>query len=71
MSTPIKVTHVTSLDLTAFVPFRTLRRYEEHKREGVVVIEGEQAVRRLLRSPHHVVCIGWSDTSRERWSRHP
>ncbi len=57
MSPSIKVTHVTSLDLPALVPYRTLRRHEEHKKQGIIVVESERVVRRLLGSRLSVVSL--------------
>jgi tRNA G18 (ribose-2'-O)-methylase SpoU len=41
---------VTSLDLPALAPFRTLRRPEEHLKAGIFVAEGGPVVERLLLS---------------------
>ncbi len=41
---------VTSLDLPALQPYRTLRRPHEHVAQGIFVAEGEKVVRRLLES---------------------
>lgn len=41
---------VTSLDLPALEPYRTLRRPLDHQRQGIFVAEGEKVVQRLLDS---------------------
>lgn len=43
-------TTITSLDIPELHPYRTLRRPEEHHRQGIFVAEGEKVVRRLLES---------------------
>lgn len=46
----LTVQHISSLDLPELQPYRTLRRPEEHIRQGIFVAEGEKVVRRLLAS---------------------
>lgn len=41
---------VSSLDVSALEPYRTLRRPLEHRKAGIFVAEGEKVVRRLLAS---------------------
>lgn len=52
-----RVVPVTSFDLPALQPYRTLRRQQEHKVQGIFVAEGEKVVRRLLASELTVVSI--------------
>jgi len=47
---PGTVHHVTTLELPALRPYRTLRRAQEHIDQGIFVAEGEKVVRRLLHS---------------------
>lgn len=51
------VVPITSLEDPALAPYRTLKRYPEHRREGFFVAEGEKVVRRLLESPLEVVSV--------------
>jgi tRNA G18 (ribose-2'-O)-methylase SpoU len=46
----LRVHEVHDLDAKALVPYRTLRRHEEHHAQGIFVAEGEKVVRRLLES---------------------
>jgi len=48
---------VTSLDLPELAPYRTLRRNEEHRAQGVFVAEGDKVVHGLLRSGLEVVSL--------------
>lgn len=77
MKSPINVHTVTSLDLPALQPYKTLRRPLEHMKEGIFVAEGEKVVRRLLDSGLSVVSMlmtqHWYDQlflSEELKSRH-
>src|SRR5437588_10536237 len=49
--------HITSLDLPALAPYRTMRRQLEHREQGIFVAEGEKVVRRLLESDFGVVSV--------------
>ncbi len=42
------VTYISSLETPGLAPYRTLRRPEEHVRDGIFVAEGYKVVRRLL-----------------------
>lgn len=44
------VEKVASLDAPDLQPYRTMRRQQEHRAEGIFVAEGEKVVRRLLES---------------------
>jgi tRNA G18 (ribose-2'-O)-methylase SpoU len=44
------IVRLTSLEHEGLNPYRTLRRQEEHLREGIFVAEGEKVVRRLMAS---------------------
>jgi tRNA G18 (ribose-2'-O)-methylase SpoU len=48
---------ITSLDMPALQPYRTLRRPLEHIRQGFFVAEGDKVVRRLLASDLTVLSI--------------
>ena len=50
-----RVRKIDSLDLPELQPYRTMRRQEEHKQQGIFVAEGEKVVRRLLESRLGVV----------------
>jgi tRNA G18 (ribose-2'-O)-methylase SpoU len=51
----LRVKHIDSFDLPDLQPYRTMRRTEEHRRQGIFVAEGEKVVRRLLASQFSVV----------------
>src|SRR6516225_9761023 len=48
---------ISSLDLPALQPYRTMRRQMEHRQQGIFVAEGEKVVRRLLESAFAVVSV--------------
>jgi tRNA G18 (ribose-2'-O)-methylase SpoU len=48
---------ITSLDLPALQPYRTLRQPVEHFRAGIFVAEAEKVVRRLLESKLEVLSV--------------
>jgi tRNA G18 (ribose-2'-O)-methylase SpoU len=48
---------ISSLDLPALAPYRTLRRPFEHAEQGIFVAEGDKVVRRLLESNFGVVSV--------------
>ncbi len=56
---------VASLDHPELTPYRTLRQYEDHRRDRIFVAEGEKVVRRLLESPLTVVSV----LMPEKWAR--
>src|SRR5258705_1517410 len=51
----LHVQTIESFDLPELQPYRTMRRQEEHKQQGIFVAEGEKVVRRLLESRLGVV----------------
>ncbi len=51
------VEKISSLDLPALAPYRTLRRSAEHVAQGIFVAEGDKVVRRLLESHFGVVSV--------------
>lgn len=53
----LHVQPIDSLDLPELEPYRTMRRSQEHERQGIVVIEGEKVVRRLLATPLTVISL--------------
>ena len=52
-----KVQKISSLELPAMAPYRTLRRPLEHREQGIFVAEGEKVVRRLLKSEFTVLSL--------------
>jgi tRNA G18 (ribose-2'-O)-methylase SpoU len=52
-----QVRPIVSFDDPALVPYRTMRRYVEHKEQGIFVAEGEKVVRRLLESSFTIVSV--------------
>ena len=59
----IKIEHVESLDSAELQPYRTLRRSQDHVKQGIFVAEGEKVVRRLLETEIEVVSMLLS----EKW----
>lgn len=53
----LQIQNITSFDDPALVPYRTMRRYEEHKEQNIFVAEGEKVVRRLLESNFTVISV--------------
>jgi len=51
------VTRLARLDQVELLPYGTLRRQEDHRRQGVFVAEGQLVVERLLASPLEVVSL--------------
>ena len=51
------IREVLTLDLPELEPYRTLRRPEQHKKQGIFVAEGAKVVKRLLESPLPIVSI--------------
>lgn len=51
------VQQIDSLDLPELAPYRTMRRQEDHRKQGIFVAEGEKVVRRLLESSFGVVSV--------------
>ena len=52
-----QVQAINSLDLPVLQPYRTMRRQQEHRDQGIFVAEGEKVVRRLLESDFQVVSL--------------
>jgi tRNA G18 (ribose-2'-O)-methylase SpoU len=52
-----RVKAVESLEVPELAPYRTMRRQEDHRKQGLFVAEGEKVVRRLLESRFTVVSI--------------
>ncbi|MBS4029535.1 MAG: RNA methyltransferase [Ignavibacteriales bacterium] len=48
---------ITSLEVPQLLPYKTLRRPEEHLQQNIFVVEGEKVVRRLLESELEVVSL--------------
>ena len=53
----LQAQNIESLDLPDLQPYRTMRRQEEHRQQGIFVAEGEKVVRRLLESSFTVVSV--------------
>jgi tRNA G18 (ribose-2'-O)-methylase SpoU len=49
--------HIKNLDLPELQPYRTLRRPEQHKQQGIFVAEGSKVVERLLQSGLTIVSM--------------
>jgi tRNA G18 (ribose-2'-O)-methylase SpoU len=52
-----RVQEIQSLDLPELQPYRTMRRSQEQRDQGIFVAEGEKVVRRLLESNFTVVSL--------------
>lgn len=61
----LQVQSIDTLDLPELAPYRTMRRTEEHRKNGIFVAEGEKVIRRLLESSLSVVSL----LAPERWVR--
>lgn len=57
----VKTIRVTTFDISALEPYRTLRRPQEHQTQGIFVAEGEKVVRRLLESKLEVISLLLTD----------
>jgi tRNA G18 (ribose-2'-O)-methylase SpoU len=53
----LRIHHIKDLDLPELQPYRTMRRSQEHREQGIFVAEGEKVVRRLLESDFTVVSV--------------
>jgi tRNA G18 (ribose-2'-O)-methylase SpoU len=53
----IRLRTIDNFDLPELRPYRTMRRQQEHRNEGIFVAEGEKVVRRLLESPLQVISV--------------
>lgn len=53
----IQVEYIDDLQHPDLAAFRTMRRQEEHRRQGIFVAEGEKVVRRLVESPLRVLSV--------------
>jgi tRNA G18 (ribose-2'-O)-methylase SpoU len=51
----VPLQRIDSFDSPSLAPYRTLRYQFEHRKEGIFVAEGENAVRRLIASPLEIV----------------
>jgi tRNA G18 (ribose-2'-O)-methylase SpoU len=52
-----RIEKISSLDLPALAPYRTMRRSAEHEAQGIFIAEGEKVTRRLLESRFTVVSV--------------
>ncbi len=52
-----RVEKITSFDLPALEPYRTMRRSSEHVAQGIFVAEGDKVVQRLLESHFQIVSV--------------
>jgi tRNA G18 (ribose-2'-O)-methylase SpoU len=48
---------IQDLELPALAPYRTMRRQQQHRADGIFVAEGEKVVRRLLESDLEVTSV--------------
>jgi tRNA G18 (ribose-2'-O)-methylase SpoU len=55
--THLRIEKISSLDLPALAPYRTMRRSAEHEAQGIFIAEGEKVARRLLESRFTAVSI--------------
>lgn len=53
----IDICPIDSLDSPMLIPYRTLRRTDEHERQGIFVAEGEKVVARLMESNLEVLSV--------------
>lgn len=53
----MNVTTVSTLELPALHPYRTLRRPMDHQKQGIFVAEGDKVVKRLLESEIRTVSV--------------
>jgi tRNA G18 (ribose-2'-O)-methylase SpoU len=53
----LRLHYVDTLDLPQLRPYRTLRRPQEHLKQGIFVAEGEKVVRRFLDSDWRVLSL--------------
>lgn len=53
----MQVHTITTLEIPELALYRTMKRQEEHYRQGVFVAEGDKVVRRLLQSPIEVISV--------------
>lgn len=53
----IRIEKITSLDRSELAPYRTLKRYAEHEKLGIFVVEGDKVLDRLLESDFTVVSV--------------
>jgi len=70
-----RVQEIQSLDLPELQPYRTMRRSQEQRNQGIFVAEGEKVVRRLLESNFTVVSLllpeKWVDSYRPLVEQRP
>jgi len=70
-----RVQEIQSLDLPELQPYRTMRRSQEQRDQGIFVAEGEKVVRRLLESDFTVVSLvlpeKWVDVYRPLVEQRP
>lgn len=53
----VRIEKITSLDRRELAPYRTLKRYAEHEKLGIFVVEGDKVLDRLLGSNFTVVSV--------------
>src|SRR5438445_174224 len=53
----LRLRKIDSFDLPELQPYRTMRRQEEHKKQGIFVAEGEKVVRRLIESKLELISV--------------
>ena len=57
MTSTSNINHIDTLDTPELAPYRTLRRPLEHIQDGIVVVESEKVVRRLLESDLQILSL--------------
>src|SRR5262245_26803618 len=53
----LHIQRIETLELPELAPYRTMRRQQEHRQQGIFVAEGEKVVRRLLESRFEVISL--------------
>jgi len=65
-----RVHHITSLDLPALAPYRTLRQTAGHRRTGIFVAEGEKVIRRMFEAGVSVVSALFTEDWLKKFEPH-
>ena len=53
----MKVIHIDNLESQDLLPYLTLRRPEQHWKQGIFIAEGEKVVLRLLKSQLKIISL--------------
>jgi tRNA G18 (ribose-2'-O)-methylase SpoU len=65
-----EITVVSTLDMPDLEPYRTLKREQEHRDQGVFIAEGHIVVERLLKTSHRIISVLFTDTWLEHFREH-